>query len=312
MHFDSEAHPVSVSVCICTYQRLEPLSRLLERLEGVAKVAPDKIKVSVCVADDDPAFSAREICSVDRKTTITSVSYLPVGSQNISTARNASLAVGLVKSDFVAFIDDDCLPDVSWLVELVATASLTQADIVSGYCIDIPDARAPGWLKSEGFLTSTDDLVDGQPITIGALKNTLVRADWLRKNPVVRFDPALGKIGGEDVQFFASAQRCNAVHRFSRSAIVQEVLPLNRSTMKYQLRRAFWYGNSEAVTSIMSKSFGRFRLLASGGKLIATSVGQTVAALAHRRPVRSRFRLSQILRGVGKILGTCGIKVSHN
>ncbi len=312
MHFDSEGQPVSVSVCICTYQRLEPLSRLLERLEGVAKVAPDKIKVSVCVADDDPAFSAREICSADRQTAIASLSYLPIGSQNISTARNAALATGLVHSDFVAFIDDDCLPDLSWLVELVATASATHADIVSGYCIDIPEIGAPGWLQSEGFLTSTDDLADGQSITIGALKNTLVRSDWLRKHPAVRFDPALGKIGGEDVQFFASAQGCNVVHKFSRSAIVQEVLPLNRSTMRYQLRRAFWYGNTEAVTSILSKSFGRFRLFSSGGKLIATSVGKIFASIALRRPARTRFRLAQILRGIGKILGTCGIKVSHN
>jgi hypothetical protein len=152
--------------------------------------------------------------------------------------------------------------------------------------------------------------VDGEETDEGYVKNTLVSVAFLREHGI-HFDVALGVSSGEDAMFFHDLHRAGVHRRFAAKAVVHEQVPAARATLGYQLRRRFWYGNTEAVTSIQSGNASRVRMAASGAKKVGEALVGPVRRVASGEPVQWRFALSEVLRGVGRILGAAGYKVDH-
>ena len=300
-----------VAVCICTCRRPERLTELLERLRTVADDAVALATIGVVVVDDDPARSAAGIAATFDGFFEHGLEYRSTASGNISVARNAAIDAGAELADWLVMIDDDCLPDTDWVRQLLLTKNKTAADCVSGRCLDEALPGAPAWLTDEHFLSGFSAPIDGQEIPIGPLKNTMISADFLR-NHDIRFDLAFGTVGGEDVMFFHSCHRAGVTQVYSDGAVVREPVPLERSTLKYQLERRLWYGNTEAVTSIASGRASRVRMAASGGKLVVTTVQPLAAALLGRRRPAWRYALAQLLQGTGRLIGSAGLRIRHH
>lgn len=299
-----------VAVCICTYRRAEELRRLLDRLVSVAREAEAVARIGVVVVDDDSDGSARVTADRYRRDFELGVSYVNSAAGNISVARNHAIARGSEVGTWLALIDDDCLPDVRWVRELLAVALRLDADAVSGACVDEPPPGAPAWLTAEPFLDDLSSGTDGEAIESGALKNTLVAAQFLQRHNL-GFDVAMGHAGGEDVLFFNQMANAGARHRFAAGAVVREQVPPARATLRYQLGRRFWYGNTEAITTIATGRASRVRVVAGGTKLMVRGVGSPLCRAAARRSPQWRWYLSEVLRGVGRVLGSVGIKVPH-
>lgn len=307
------ANPSEVCVCICTFRRPDALGRLLSRLVDVADRAGDRARVSVVVVDDDPELSARETAAGRTGDFEGGLEYVTSGHGNISTARNLALIHGCAHGRWLALTDDDCEPDLAWLRELLALQERTGADCVTGACVDIAPPGAPRWLLDEPFLDALDDERagrDGTAVDIGPLKNTLLSAAAVEQHDL-RFDEAYGRIGGEDVMFFRSVERAGLAHHHAARAIVREQLPSERATVGYQLSRRFWYGNTEAVTSVASGRAGRLYMAAAGVKLAAVGIGRSVGRLVRGRRPQLRFASSEVLRGIGRVLGAFGVRVRH-
>jgi succinoglycan biosynthesis protein ExoM len=264
----------------------------------------------VAVVDDDPAASAEATATAMAGAFELGLRYTCSGSGNISIARNQAIELGSQVGDWLALIDDDCLPEVDWVRELVAVQAATGADCVSGACVDDPPPGAPGWLSEEPFLDELSTGVDGATTDEGYLKNTLVSAAFLREHGI-RFDLALGVASGEDAMFVHDLHRAGVDRRFAAKALVHEQVPEARATLGYQLRRRFWYGNTEAVTSIASGNASRARMVAGGLKKSALGAVHPVRRLVAGGSAQWRFGLSEVLRGVGRVLGALGYKVDH-
>lgn len=305
-----DSGPARVVVCICTYRRPEELRRLLDRLVAVARDVGGAARVGVAVVDDDPDGSARVTAGRYRNDFELGATYACSGSGNISTARNRAIAEGSPRGDWLAFIDDDCLPDVGWVRELLVVAAAHRADCVTGACVDEPPPGAPRWLVDEPFLGDQTAGTDGEAIEIGPLKNTLVSAGFLRVHDL-GFDVAMGHAGGEDVLFFNQLAKAGARHHFAARAVVREQVPPERATLRYQLGRRFWYGNTEAITTIATGRASRVRVAAGGAKALVAGLTEPVRRLASRRRPRWRWATSEVLRGLGRLLGAVGIKVRH-
>ncbi|HVY88050.1 MAG TPA: hypothetical protein VG942_04230, partial [Hyphomonadaceae bacterium] len=68
----------------------------------------------------------------------------------------------------------------------------------------------------------------------------------------LRFNPAFGRTGGEDTNFFGQLARNGVVMAYAADAVVDEPVPPARSTLKWLTARAFRSGQSHAVVLLNS------------------------------------------------------------
>jgi hypothetical protein len=281
-------------VCICTYRRPDDLLRLLTRLHTDSADVAGLADVGVVVVDDDPGATAKSVIDTLDSRFPLGVHYAATASGNISVARNRAVTTGLPLADSLAFIDDDCLPDSGWLRQLLSVQLRTGCDIVSGCCQDESPPGSPKWLIDAPFLAGPLDLTDGAVIEIGALKNTLVTAEFLRRVGL-QFDDAFGTAGGEDVMWFRAAVTAGATMRYAADAVVREIIPPSRTKLRYLLRRALWYGNTEVVTGMAVGAQSRRRMVLSGVKCVAGGALRPWRRLATRRAPQWRFAATELL-----------------
>jgi succinoglycan biosynthesis protein ExoM len=301
-----------VAVCVCTYRRNEPLTRLLTRLAQIQAQSPHH-ELAVVVADDNPNATAREIVAPFSSSFALGVHHLVNGTQNISNGRNLLLERALGLADVLVMTDDDCLPEVQWIDALLDTFAASGADAVSGPMLaDVP-ADAPSWIVAERLFQQLESFParDG-PLDHGQTNNCLISCAWLRRHPTHRFDPALGKLGGEDMVFFRGAVALGLRSWFSAAARVHAVETLAELTLPSLLRTYFWLGNSEAVTNLQLRTSGRGRLAVRGARRCLTA-----AALPLRRLRRGRtpgLRSTSVLgaQALGLVAGALGLRVRHH
>ena len=299
-----------VAICICTYRRPAVIEHLLQELRSVIRDANSVADVHIVVVDDDANESARGAVESQAGQVEWPISYVVSGSGNISTARNTAVAEGIRVADFLALIDDDCVPHHDWLRQLVAVQQRYGSDIVSGYCIDVAPEGAPRWFVDEPFVTPHTPMDDGASIDNGALKNTLLDASAIRRYNL-GFDESYGRTGGEDSMFFYTAAHLGLSHRFASAAVVEERVPPDRATLRYQLRRALWYGNTEATTSIASGRHGRTRIALSSVKRILLAPARPIRRLATGKSSEWRYGLCVFLAGCGRLVGAFGVRLNH-
>ena len=151
------------------------------------------------------------------------------------------------------------------------------------------------------------DLTDGTPCAMGHLKNPMVRAS-LTGPGKVRFRDELGVSSGEDAVFFFDLHDLDVTHVFASGAVVREQVPVERSTLRYQLRRAFWYGNTQAVTTQYAGTSTWPRLMAGGAKRVLQSLRWFVPSGGRWR---WRYGVAELLGGVGRSLGALGVRIDH-
>src|SRR5665811_127948 len=233
----SESAP-KVSVCICTLSRphvAETIKSVLDQ-EGL-----DGCAFEIIVADDDPKLSAQRVVQEMAEKTSIPVRYVPCGARNVAVARNACLDAA--RGDWIAFIDDDERADPGWLASLLSAQKAYGADVVKGMVRGIYPAETPIWIKIADPFTR-DYGPTGQTPKEMATGNVFFRRA-LAAPPHHRFDPAFGRTGGEDTDFFRRLTQMGARIVACREAVVDEVVPVERVSLVYLSGRARRLGQIE-------------------------------------------------------------------
>lgn len=232
---DKKSH---IAVCICTYKRPKLLENLLEKLQD--QKTDSKFIYSIVIVDNDHQQSAKSIVSDMQKSSLISIDYYTEPERNIACARNK--AVHHANGEFVAFIDDDEFPVSDWLFNLFKTLNEYKADGVLGPVLPYFEEKPPDWILKGGFCERpTYETGTSLHWTNTRTGNVLLNRN-IFKDRQYAFDPAFGA-GGEDVNFFKEMHAQGYVFIWCNSAPVYEVVPINRCTKKYFLRRAFLQGN---------------------------------------------------------------------
>ncbi len=300
-----------IVAAICTYRRNEPLRRLIEALLVCAERCRTRARVGLVVVDDSQERMAETIVGAYRTRFEGGCHYAVSGLQNISIARNLALTTALPSADWLVMTDDDCEPDPEWLNAFLDVQAQTGASSVTGPMLRRFAPGSPTWLSAQPFgLLGVDDEADGAEVTTGSTNNSLISADWLRIN-AVRFDPAFGKIGGEDMVFYRTARAEGLRIHFSRKAVVFEDLPAERSTFTYQVRRFFWQGNSAFVTCVRTGK-SRNRMFVHGLASLARAAVRPVTQMTRGRPPEFRYAGALLAEAAGKLSGYVGLKVRHH
>lgn len=231
-------HPkVRIDILICTFRR----PGIALTLGSVAAQQGHGAEMRVIVADNDETDARRaeiEACAVSLSLPLT---YLHAPARNISQARNAALATS--DADWVAFIDDDEIAPKSWLAGLREAAAQSGADAVFGPSVAIYDSTAPEWMVALDLHSNRPVSRHGR-VETGHTCNALLRwrgTPWQDQ----RFDPARGRTGGEDTEFFFRLARLGAVYARAEAVVLEPVAP-NRLALRWLLRRRFRMGQSHA------------------------------------------------------------------
>ncbi len=128
----------SVVLCSYTMERLTRLQRALESLSHQSR-APDEIIVVSDYCDEvfDAVFDL-EVGKVFRN----------LDQQGLSGARNTGLRAA--SGEFVAFLDDDAVPEQMWLEKLIAPLEEAPGAIATGGWVE-PDGNVPSWYPREFY-----------------------------------------------------------------------------------------------------------------------------------------------------------------
>ena len=293
-----------ITVCILTFHRPTGLAQALDGV-GCQDLPVDLASgLKVLVIDNSPDGSARIVVERCRRQGHPwPLAYVHQPLKGISHARNAALD-NTGDADFLAFLDDDEIPQRQWLWQLAKTQQRLNADVVAGPVLPVFSSTPPVWLAAGRFLEPARH-ADGAPLQTAYTGNVLFRRR-LAVGRGLRFDPQLGIIGGEDIDFFHRLRQAGAEIRYCDQAIAHETVPPERMQLGWLVRRWFRTGNSDALLYMRSHTgwVGRLAVIARGIlRLIAGSL-----ALAGLLPL-SGFgrrhwaiaRLYTIARGLGML-----------
>ena len=320
---------MKVAVCIISYRRPEGLKRLVDGLNRLTFHKCREVpSLKVIVVDNDSSGLACNFCDEARTSLNWSLECSVEPRRGIPYARNTAVARAVEEDmDFVAFIDDDEVPEPSWLDELLYVQRTWSADVVTGPALPHFTVPVAAWIERGKFFESSRNLT-GQRIGWASSRNVLVRSE-LFKNMDKHFDERFPLLGGSDVEFFERADRAGYKIVWADEALVHEWIPKSRANLRWLLKKSYRYGNHYSLRrSEFEPSMAvRANLVAEAGKSIA---GGLVDLLSHlprsltvghrplaeirnfRSPIKvvRRIRLLKSLQrigyGMGILLGTVG------
>lgn len=235
-----------ISVCVCTYKRPDMLRRLLAELNR--QKTEGLFTFSIVVTDNDALRSAEPVVSECATSSPIPIRYCVEPEQNIALARNRALKNA--GGGYVAFIDDDEFPIDRWLVTLFTTCNGYDVDGVLGPVRRHFDEQPPDWVIKGNFyerpVYPTGSVVDWRD---GRTGNLLLKRAFLEEgNEGFRREFT----GGEDTDFFRRMTQKGYTFIWSSEAVVYEVVPPERWSRSYLLRRALFRGS----ISLLHPTFG--------------------------------------------------------
>ena len=228
-----------MSVCVCTFHRVQRLAKLLLSL-ATQSVAADRIEI--VVVDNDPAGSAESVVhQFSQEHPDSTVRYVVEEKPGVSHARNRAVAES--RAGMLAFIDDDEVASPDWLERLLLAAVQFKADVVLGPTRVTLDAGLPGWLRQLNERSHLDDLLTGQavPRGMGGAGNALIRRSAFGVRAARPFDPRLTHTGGEDGELFNWMRDQGALVVWSAEAVCWESLGPERLTIRFYVRRSLTF-----------------------------------------------------------------------
>ena len=244
------ADTVSVIVCAYTLDRWDDLERLVASVGGQTLPPLE----TIVVIDNNQELERRAAAAFDN----TRVRVIAnEQSPGLSGARRtgAEHAGGTI----LAFIDDDAIAYEDWLERLVPAYADAQVLGVGGYIEPLWLEPPPRWFPAE-FNWVVGCSYAGLPLEPSRIRNPIganmsVRADVLRRSG--SFDPRLGRVeSGRAVSGTAEESelgiRATTLHPgrfwlYEPRARVRHVVPPQRATLRYFVRRCYVEGQAKAL-----------------------------------------------------------------
>ena len=210
-------------ILICTFERPQLLHKLLAALV-------DQVRGQACtvIVVDNGTSSSEDIVLAFRASM--NIVYDRLSARGLVSARNRALTLGIArKPEFLVFIDDDEVPEASWLANLIARLEETGADFACGPVIPDYAEPPPRWAKQGEFFNASADSF--------RTSNLILRASCIPATESQWFRPEFNFSGGEDDEFLSRLAAGGAVHVEATTAVVRETIPQSRMRRRYIWRR---------------------------------------------------------------------------
>ena len=244
---------------------------------------PDDLALRVIVVDNDDEPTARPLVEELSRAATLQLLYIHHPGRNISVARNAALDAATAR--YTAFLDDDEVARPGWLMALAQART-------GG---DRGDPRPGGAGLSGGIAphgcgirssTGTRPVRVGGAIRTGYTCNVLID----RARPEIRalrFDPELGRSGGEDTDYFARMARLGASFAYAPKAVVEEPVVPERLSFSWLAQRRYRMGLTHARVLLRCHAARPWRAVpVAAAKMLACAL----MAVAFHGPSRAAQR----------------------
>jgi succinoglycan biosynthesis protein ExoM len=216
------------------------LGRLLHSIER--QQTDGKFTYSVVVADNDGDRSAEGVITRIAAGSAIDIIYCVEPEQNIAKARNKALEHSA--GDFIAMIDDDELPPQDWLLTAWRYCVTSGVDGVLAPVRPRFEPTPAAWVvKSRLF--ERPEPTTGHRLAWRETRtgNVLMRRDLIAADPEP-FNVTFG-VGSEDKDFFRRMLQRGATFAWCNEAAVDEIVPPERCSRMYLIRRALLRGQNE-------------------------------------------------------------------
>ena len=293
-------------VAVLTYRRPDDLAAVLPLLADQLRTVPD---ARLLVVDNDPAAGARGQVEAFEADAV-EVRYEHEAEPGIAAARNRAIDASADRR-LLVYIDDDERPSEHWLRDLLATWSSGRPAAVVGPVVST-FAATPSAFVTAGRFFDRRRLPTGTEVVVAATNNLLLDLDVVRGLDL-RFDTTLGTAGGSDTLFTRRLVRAGHRMVWCDEAVVVDVVPADRTTTDWNLRRALRSGNSWSVTALRLEEAPARRLVVRGGLLargaarVAGGSARTAFGAVTRRADHRARGIRSIARGSGMLLGATGL-----
>lgn len=303
----SAAQPLT-AVAIATRRRPESLCRLLQAL--ATEYGPRR-DVSLVVIDNDPLGSSREVVETVRSRFLGRVIYRVEPREGYASVRNAVVAAA-AGVDYLAFIDDDEVPEPGWLDRLHDAQQRFGADVVAGAVVTDFPPGTPAWFQRSGVMSLEQPGLDtGASMMWCATSNALV-AYRVFENMPEGFDSRFDLTGGEDAHFFCRAYIAGFRIIWTGEARVRELIPIERTRPQWILRRAARMGNTKALIELevlRDPHTILVRVAKIAGLIVVGASAVAYGTLCRDRGTILRG-LQQIAQGAGSAVAFWGVRLS--
>jgi glycosyltransferase involved in cell wall biosynthesis len=293
-----------VAVCCITFRRREGLRRLLDGLNRLTFVRNPPPAITVIVVDNDRTRPMASLVAALEPGFRWQLRYDCEPVQGIASARNRTLALVPPDADYVAFIDDDEVPEPAWLDELLFVSRRFAAPIVQGPVRPVFEAPPPRWIMRGRFFEQ-GPYDDGAGLHFAATNNSLIEVRVIDRLGL-RFDRRFDQSGGEDQQFFGRAIAAGHPVATATRALVREWIPADRATLGYLLRRRFRMGNTLAIIERIDGDGHRLRRAIKACGRIGLGLVQCVLLLRHG-VAGLVTGLCNVAWGAGALAGLAGV-----
>lgn len=298
---------MQVSICIITYKRPQGLKRLLQGLNQLNFHQVAKPNIEVVVVDNDTSGIAEQVCGEIKTNFNWSLKTNIESQRGITYARNKVISCASADSEFIAIIDDDEVPEPSWLDELLFVQQKYAADVVTGPVLPhFQEKNIPDWVIKGGFF-ERERYETGHELHVAFTNNVLISAAVLRQfNPI--FDNRFAITGGEDSDFFMRVYEAGYKIVWADRAIVYDWIPQSRTNTQWILQRGY---RGWATYSLLEKElYPAFKVQAmrviKGLALIGIGLVKFFPALLQGKHVWVNSLLC-ISRGIGTLAGLLGV-----
>jgi hypothetical protein len=293
-----------VAVCCITFRRPDGLRRLLDGLNRLTFAKNPTPAISVIVVDNDRARPMEALVGAARDGFRWALCYDCEPVQGVATARNRTLALVPPDAGYLAFIDDDEVPEPAWLDELLHVARHYGVPIVQGPVRPVFEVPPPGWILRGRFFEH-GPYRDGAELRFAATNNSLIEAAVIRRLGL-RFDARFDQTGGEDQEFYGRAIAAGNRVATAAGALVLEWIPAERATLGYLMRRRFRMGTTLTMIERVHGSGRRARRALKGCGRIGLGLAQCVLLLRHG-VAGLVTGLGNVAWGAGSLAGLAGV-----
>jgi len=254
-----------ISVCICTYHRNQMLERLLRNV--ALQENGGLFDFSLVVVDNDASGPARETVTRLQEELGLNITYGIEPEQTIPAARNHALR--LARGNYIGIIDDDELPPQHWLITMYRAIHTFDVDGALGPVHPFFEQQPPDWLIKGGFcdrpVHRTGTLLHSDQTRTG---NVLLKKEVFDKHHFC-FDLKC-KTSGSDRMFFKEAMQVGCRFVAVEEAPVYEIVPPERWTKGYYLKRALVHG-SNAHKNFINQRRGLSKMIVAMKAIVAIS-----------------------------------------